>query len=349
MSGLETAEIDYGAAILQATQQEMDRDPSVFVYGLGVDDPRGHYGTTKDLHERFGWERNFDMPLSEDALTGIGIGAALGGMRPIFVHQRMDFLMLCMNQLVNMAAKLRYMSNGRHSVPFVVRASIGRSWGQGAQHSQAFHSFFMHVPGIKVVAPTTPHDVKGALAAAIRDDNPVVFIEHRMLYANRGHVPVAPFTLPFGQARILRPGTDITLVGVSYTVVDCLRAATLLQEHGISAEVIDPVSLAPLDYETIRASARKTGRLLVVDNGWLPCGASAEILADLAEHGYSGVRAARMGYGFTPCPTTRVLEEEFYPTPQKVALRCYEMCGGDGGWHPAAVERSEIEAFKGPF
>ena len=184
----------------------MARDPKVFVMGQGVDDARGMFGTTLGLHKEFGAERSFDVPLAEDAMTGIGIGAALMGMRPIQVHQRMDFVLLCMNQLVNMAAKMSYMFSGAHRVPLVVRAIIGRSWGQGAQHSQAFHSYFMHIPGLRVVAPTTPHDAKGCLIAAIRDDNPVIMIEHRMLHNVRGVVPEESYEIPYGKARIAEPG-----------------------------------------------------------------------------------------------------------------------------------------------
>ena len=199
--------LTYGEAVFEATRSEMARDPKVFVMGQGVDDARGMFGTTLGLHKEFGAERNFDVPLAEDAMTGIGIGAALMGMRPIQVHQRMDFALLCMNQLVNMAAKMSYMFSGAHRVPLVVRAIIGRSWGQGAQHSQAFHSYFMHIPGLRVVAPTTPHDAKGCLIAAIRDDNPVIMIEHRMLHNVRGVVPEESYEIPYGKARILSPGT----------------------------------------------------------------------------------------------------------------------------------------------
>src|SRR5678816_3688518 len=181
--------LSYAEAVYEATRSEMARDSRVFVMGQGVDDARGMFGTTLGLHREFGAERSFDVPLAEDAMTGVGIGAALMGMRPIQVHQRMDFTLLCMNQLVNMASKMSYMFAGAHKVPMVVRAIIGRSWGQGAQHSQAFHSYFMHIPGLRVVAPTTPHDAKGCLIAAIRDDNPVIMIEHRMLHNMRGVVP----------------------------------------------------------------------------------------------------------------------------------------------------------------
>jgi len=341
-------EINYGEAIYEGCYQEMEKDDSVFVYGLGVDDPKGHYGTSKDLHKTFGEKRNFDMPLSEDAMTGVGIGAALAGLRPIYVHQRMDFLLLCMNQLVNMAAKLRYMSSGQHSVPLVVRAAIGRSWGQGAQHSQSFHSYFMHIPGIKVVAPTTPHDAKGCLIASIRDNNPVIFLEHRMLYSNTGYVPSETYEVEFGKGRVLVEGTDITLVGVSYTVTDCIRAALALKKIGISAEVIDPVSLSPIDYEIIRKSANKTKKVLVVDNGWITCGFSAEIIADLGIN-CSGLNLDRMGYLESPCPTTRVLEDAFYPSPETVAIKANQMCNGDTNWKPEKISRDEINSFKGPF
>ena len=341
-------EINYGEAIYEGCYQEMEKDDSVFVYGLGVDDPKGHYGTSRELHKAFGEKRNFGMPLSEDAMTGVGIGAALAGLRPIYVHQRMDFLLLCMNQLVNMAAKLRYMSSGQHSVPLVVRAAIGRSWGQGAQHSQSFHSYFMHIPGIKVVAPTTPHDAKGCLIASIRDNNPVIFLEHRMLYSNKGYVPCETYEVEFGKGRVLVEGTDITLVGVSYTVTDCIRAALALKKIGISAEVIDPVSLSPIDYEIIRKSANKTKKVLVVDNGWITCGFSAEIIADLGIN-CSGLNLDRMGYLESPCPTTRVLEDAFYPSPETVAIKANQMCSGDTNWKPEKISRDEINSFKGPF
>ena len=216
--------LSYGEALKEATAQEMRRDPSVIVLGMGVDDFQGIYGTTKDLAAEFGRQRVFDTPLSEDGMTGVAIGAALGGLRPIHVHIRMDFLLLAMNQIVNVAAKARYMYGGAVSVPIVIRAIIGRSWGQGAQHSQGLHSFFMHVPGLRVVAPTTPHDAKGCLISAIRDADPVIFVEHRMLHALHGAVPEESYEAPIGKARVLAPGRDVTLVGISYMAVECLRA-----------------------------------------------------------------------------------------------------------------------------
>ncbi len=345
-------EITYSQALFEATRQEMACDDSVFVFGQGVDDHKGHYGTTMNLHQEFGAERCFDTPLAEDAMTGMAVGAALAGMRPIHVHQRMDFLLLCMNQLINMAAKFSYMFNGAYRVPLVVRASIGRSWGQGPQHSQALHSMFMHVPGLKVVAPTTAHDAKGCLAAAIRDNNPVVFIEHRMLYGLSGHVSEESYETPFGQARLLTEGGDITIVAISHMAIEALRARHHLQSVGISAEVIDPVSLSPIDWDTILASVEKTKRLLVVDNGWLSCGASAEIVAETVEQlqGKCTITVGRMGFAPSPCPTTRPLERLFYPNDRTIAARAYQLVNeGDGSWLPEGSDSAEITEFRGPF
>src|SRR5437868_2091592 len=207
--------LSYVEAIREATDQEMARDPAVIVFGLDVDDPKAIQGTTRGLATKYGPQRVFGTPLSEDALTGAAIGMALAGLRPIHVHIRMDFLMLAMNQLVNVAAKSRYMFGGQVQLPLVVRAMIGKSWGQGAQHSQSLYSFFMHVPGLKVVAPATPYDAKGCLAAAVRDDNPVLYVEHRLLHSQHGAVPEGIYTDEPGKARIQVHGGDVTLIGIS--------------------------------------------------------------------------------------------------------------------------------------
>ena len=344
-------ELSYANALHEAVWQEMARNDDVFVLGLGVDDPKGMYGTTAALHEEFGKERNFDTPLAEDAMTGVAIGAAIAGMRPIHVHQRMDFLLLCMNQLINIAAKTSYMFAGACNVPLVVRAIVGRSWGQGAQHSQAIHSYFMHVPGIKVVAPTTPHDAKGCLITAIRDDNPVIFMEHRMLYENSGYVPEGTYEVPFGHARKLTEGSDITIVGISHMVVECLRAAQVLKFEGIFAEVIDPVTLARLDINAIIASINKTGHLLIVDTSWTACGASSEIIASIiekiGEHKIPKIK--RMGYAPTPCPTTRPLEDAYYPSAQTIAEAAYQLVRPGTFWSAPHIPAQEIAEFRGPF
>ena len=270
-------EISYVEAVREAVDMEMARDAAVVLFGLDVDDPKAIQGTTRGLVEKYGPERVFGTPLSEDAMTGVAVGMALAGLRPIHVHIRMDFLMLAMNQLVNVAAKSHYMYGGRVSVPMVVRAMIGKSWGQGAQHSQGLYSFFMHVPGLKVVAPSTPYDAKGCLIAAIRDDNPVLYVEHRLLHFQSGPVPEEAYTVPPGRARVTAVGDDVTLVGISQMQSDCLAARRYLEAVGVRAEVIDPIWLSPLDVDTIIASVEKTGRLMVVDNGWITCGAGAEM------------------------------------------------------------------------
>ena len=344
--------VTYSEALRQAIEHEMEHDPSVIVYGLGVDDHKGIYGTTLGLAERFGGDRVFDTPVSEDAMTGMAIGAAMAGLRPIHVHIRMDFMLLAMNQLLNIAAKAHYMYGGAVSVPIVVRGIIGRSWGQGAQHSQGLHSLFMHIPGLKVVAPSTPYDAKGCMIQSIRDDNPVIFVEHRMIHHQKSAVPSDAYTVPFGKARILEEGDDITIIGISYMAVECIRAHAYLAEVGIRAEVIDPISLSPLDEDTIVESVRKTGRLLVVDNGWTSCGASAEIVTRVVERlqGEREIRVARAGFKPVTCPTVRCLENVFYPNPATIASQAFAMVreGGEK-WMPELVESPEIVEFKGPF
>ena len=344
--------LSYSQALLEATAQEMEADPDVIVMGLNVDDFKGIYGTTLGLQERFGSDRVFDTPLSEDAMTGTAIGAALAGLRPIHVHIRMDFVLLAMNQLINIAAKTHYMYGGTLNVPIVVRSVIGRSWGQGAQHSQGLHSLLMHIPGLKVVAPSTPYDAKGTLISSIRDDNPVMFVEHRMVHFKRGVVPAEPYAVPLGQARVLVEGDDVTIVAVSYMVVEAMRACRLLTEAGIGAEVIDPVTLQPLDIDTIVESVRKTGQLIVADTAWTMCGASAEIVAQVIEalQGQREVRVRRIGFAPVTCPTTKNLENEFYPDANDVARAAFEMVRGPGAsWSVRAAEAEEVVEFKGPF
>lgn len=343
--------LSYAEAIREALEQEMGRDPSVIVFGLGVDDPKAILGTTRGLVERFGGERVFDTPLSEDGMTGVAVGMALAGLRPVHVHIRMDFMLLAMNQISNMAAKMRYMFGGALCVPLVVRSMIGKSWGQGPQHSQSIYPLLMNIPGLKITAPSTPYDAKGVMIQAIRDDNPVMFIEHRHLYYQKGPVPEPMYTVPFGRARVLAEGTDITLVGVSQMAVECLRAGRYLKDAGIHAEVIDPVSLFPLDMETIIASVSKTGSLIVVDNAWMTCGAGAEIIAGIAESNRRrDISVCRMGFSFVPCPTTPPLERLFYPDAKKIASRAYEiLCPEKTGWEPSAEFQIEEVEFKGPF
>lgn len=344
--------ISYTEAVREAADLEMARDNSVIVFGLDVDDPKAIQGTTKGLLQKYGPERVFGTPLSEDAMTGAAIGMALAGLRPVHVHIRMDFLMLAMNQLINVAAKSHYMYGGQVHIPMVVRSMIGKSWGQGAQHSQGLYSYFMHIPGLKVVAPTTPYDAKGCLIHAIRDNNPVMYVEHRILHFQKGPVPEGSYEVAPGKARITAHGNDVTLVGISYMQLECLRAQRYLESVGIQAEVIDPIWLSPLDIDTIVESARRTGRLVVVDNGWTTCGASAEIAAQVAERlqDERPVRIRRMGFAPVTCPTTPSLENHYYPNSRDIASVAHALVRGDAkDWMPE--ERGDLQSveFKGPF
>jgi pyruvate/2-oxoglutarate/acetoin dehydrogenase E1 component len=344
--------LSYVEAVREAADQEMERDASVIVFGLDVDDPKAIQGTTRGLVEKYGPERVFGTPLSEDAMTGAAIGMALAGLRPIHVHIRMDFLMLAMNQLVNVAAKSRYMYGGQVQVPLVVRAMIGKSWGQGAQHSQGLHSFFMHVPGIKVAAPSNPHDAKGCLIAAVRDNDPVVYVEHRLLHFTQGPVPTEAYTVEPGKARIAVRGEDVTIVGISWMQMECLKAQRYLEDVGVRAEVIDPIWLNPLDVDTICESVERTGNLLVVDTAWTNCGASAEIVARVAERlqGVRDLRLKRMGFAPVTCPTTPPLEDLFYPEARRIAAAARDMVEGVAtGWMPAPRADLQQVEFRGPF
>ena len=346
--------IRYVDALREATQQEMARDERVFLFGLDVDDHKGIQGSTLGLVDEFGPSRVFGTPLSEDAMTGVAIGAAMAGLRPIHVHIRMDFMLLAMNQLINMAAKSHYMYAGQVKVPLVVRCMIGRSWGQGGQHSQALHSLFMHIPGLKVIAPSNAYDAKGAMLSAIRDNNPVIFIEHRLLYATEGYVPEAMYEVPLGQARLMTEGEDVTIVAISHMVMEALRAEKLLEAQHVDAEVIDLLSVEPLDIASIIRSVKKTKRLLIVDNAWLTCGAASEIMGQVSEHLPHGIDGkpivmARMGFAETTCPTIRCLEDGFYPNVTKIATKAHQMVRGEELAFEFCGERAEIDAFKGPF
>lgn len=339
----------YVDALREAVEQEMAVDPRVFLFGLDVDDHKAIQGSTKGLVQRFGQERVFGTPLSEDAMTGVAIGAAMAGMRPIHVHIRMDFLMLCMNQLINIAAKAHYMYGGAVQVPLVVRAMIGKSWGQGAQHSQGLHAMFMHVPGLKVVAPSNAYDAKGCLIAAIRDPNPVIFVEHRLLYDTLAETPEEAYEVPFGRARLLREGDAITIVGISQMVDECLRAHRLLEDVGIDAEIIDPISLSPLDMDTILTSARRTGRLLIADNAWTSCGASAEIVARTVEEDVP-IKARRLGFAPTTCPTSPPLERAFYPDARSIATAAHALVRPEASaYDPDLSSLPDRPVFRGPF
>ncbi|MFC2006270.1 alpha-ketoacid dehydrogenase subunit beta [Chloroflexota bacterium] len=343
--------ISYSQALNEATSQEMAKDSSVFIYGIGVPDHKHIFGSTIGLAEKFGLERCFDTPLCEDTLTGFAIGAAINGMRPIYVHMRVDFLLLAINQLVNMASSYRYASGGTLNLPMVIRAIIGRGWGQGFQHSKSIYSVLAHIPGLKVVLPTTPRDAKGLLISAIRDDNPVIFIEHRWLYWQEDEVPEEPYAIPLGEPSILRQGDHITVVATSWMNVEALEAAVILGRRNVRVEIIDPRTISPLNDELIIKSVKKTGYCIVADNDWLHCGFSAEVAARVAEHCLHDLKApvVRLGFAPTPCPTVRHLEDTFYPSATDIIRAAEKMLGLE----PADLSQESFYSyeykFKGPF
>jgi pyruvate dehydrogenase E1 component beta subunit len=345
-----TSVMTYREALALAMMREMEADPDVFVFGLDVPDHKRIFGSTRGLVEKFGAARCFGTPLSEDAMTGVALGAALSGLRPVHVHIRADFLLLAMNQLGNMVSNLRYMSGGRLAVPLVIRAIIGRGWGQSAQHSKSLHGMFAHFPGLKVVLPTTPQDAYGLLRAAIRDDNPVIVLEHRWLYDVAGEVDDEQ-TTPIGAAAIHRRGTAVTVVTTSWMTVEAMKAAEILARHGVELEVVDVRSVSPLDRRTIVDSVRATRRCLVADYDWSFCGFAAEVAAMVSAECFGGLDhpVERLGFAHVPCPTTRPLENLFYPSAVHIIRTVERMLGLPETDLAGETFYSYEEKFKGPF
>ena len=342
-------ELTYAQAISEALIQGMEQDPDIFIFGLGVDDYKGIFGTTREAFTRFGSSRVFDAPASEGALTGIAIGAALNGKRPVLVHARNDFMFLALDQMLNNAAKWKYTYAGKSSLPFVVRGIIGKGWGQGPTHSQSIQSVLAHFPGLIVAMPSQPYDIKGLFLESFKSDSPVVILEHRALYDLKGAVPKEPYRVPFGCARLLREGKDLTIVATSYLAQEALKAAELLSKEDISVEVIDPVTLQPLDVETIIRSVKKTGRLIAADTSWARCGYASEVLAVVAEKAWGALKAPvrRITLPPCPCPVSQSLEGRFYPTDQDIIRVTYELLGVKGRGFSDDQERKET--FFGPY
>lgn len=321
--------ISYAGAVREALDQAMSLDENVFLMGQGVDDPSGIFGTTLNLHKKYGQERVFDTPLAENGLTGIAIGAAIGGMRPVYFHNRPDFLLLAMDQLINHASKWSYMFGGEVNVPLVVWACIGRGWGSAAQHSQALQGLFMHIPGLKLVMPSTAYDAKGLMLSAIADNNPVIIIEHRFNFRQTGCVPDHIYRIPLGKGVVRRPGKDVTLLAISHMATESYLAAEDLAKDGIDAEVIDLRTLRPLDEEIILSSVAKTGRIVISDTGWKTGGITAEIGAIVAEKGFRYLRAPilRVASPDVPTPAGYTLEEAFYQGKNEIAAAARELTG----------------------
>lgn len=344
--------LSYRNAIVAAQAQEMERDPSVFLYGLDVSDHKRIFGSTVDMVEKFGPERCFITPTSEDSMAGFGLGAAMCGMRPVHIHIRVDFMLLTINQLANMYSPLRYMSGGQLKAPVTMRAVIGRGWGQSCQHSKSMQSMFAHIPGIKVVMPTSPADAKGLLAGAIRDDNPVVVLEHRMLYDIEGEVPDGEYVEPLGKGRVVREGSDITIIATSWMNIEAAKAADVLKEkHGISVEIIDPRTIYPLDTEILEASVNKTGHCIVADYDWVFCGFSAEVAAHVSEMCFGKLKqpVKRLGFAHVPCPTTRPLENAFYSNAENIIREIESTLGLSPADLSDEVFYTYENNFKGPF
>lgn len=349
-------------AIREALAESLAARPEVYLMGEGVADPGGIFGTTKGLVDEFGPDRVVEMPVAENGLTGIAIGSALMGQRPVMTHQRVDFALLCLEQLFNTAAKSHYVTGGAHRVPLTVRMVIGRGWGQGPQHSQSLEALFAHIPGLKVAMPSTPYEFKGMLHAAIDDDNPVMFLEHRWLHYVTGVVPEGRYTSPLNGPKIVRNGNDVTVVATSYMVLEALRAAEALQHVGCSVEVIDLRVLRPLNVAPILESVGRTGRLIVCDTGWRQFGIGAEIVASVTEQAFDALKKppVRLGLPDHPTPSSLSLATAYYPDSKDIIDKVAVLCALD----EASTKKSRVEveaarkgvpidkpdpAFKGPF
>jgi len=321
--------LTYVQAIREAHRQLMTADPRVFLIGQGLWSPWYAGGSLENLDREFSRQRVLDSPVSENAVTGMAVGAALAGMRPIVFHPRLDFLLLAMDPVINQAANWSYLFNGQASVPLVIRAVINRGGEQGAQHSQALHAMFMHVPGLKTVMPATPADAKGLLLAAVDDPNPVLYIDDRWLYHQTGPVPEGIYQTPIGEAAVRRAGRDVTIVGISWMAALAMEAAEMLAGQGIEAEVIDLRSLKPWDQPAVLGSVRKTRRLIVADSGWRTAGAAAEIAATIGAEAFHDLEAPveRVTLPDTPAPTSRAEEQAYYPGPAAIVEAAYRSLG----------------------
>jgi len=321
-------QITFGQAINEALAEEMRRDPAVFIIGEDVGEAGTPFKVLSGLLKEFGPKRVIDSPISEAGIAGIGVGAAMTGMRPVVDIMFGDFLTLTMDQVVNQAAKIHYMSGGKLKVPLVLRTTLGATRRSAAQHSQSLHAWVSHIPGLKVAVPATPYDAKGLLKSAIRDDNPVVFFENKMMYQLKGPVPRGEYTIPLGIAEVKRLGKDITLIATSSMVQVALAAAETLESSGINAEVVDVRTTAPLDKQTLIESAKKTSRVIVIDEGYERYGVTAEIAATIADGAffYLDAPVKRMGSMDVPVPFSPILEDQTVPTPKGVAALARALC-----------------------
>lgn len=319
--------LTYIEAVHEALDQAMSIDSRVFIMGQGVNDSVGMFGATTDLFKKHGKERVFETALSEAGMMGVAVGSAATGLRPFYCHNRPDFLMLAMDQIVNHASKLNYMSGGKCPIPLVVWATTGMGWGSAAQHSQALHGLFMHIPGLKIVMPSSPYDVKGLIASAIEDNNPVMFFEHRKLFNQRSHVPEELYKVPIGKAIVRKEGSDVTIIAVSQMVVESITAANELATKGISVELIDLRTVKPFDKELILNSVKKTGHVIIADTGWKTGGISAELSAFIVENAFADLKkgVVRIGCEDVPTPASYVLEDAFYKNHKDIVFNAKQV------------------------
>ncbi len=318
--------VTYGEALREAIQEEMRADERVFIMGEDINAYGGSYTVTKGLLDEFGAKRCRDTPLAESVFVGAGVGAALGGLKPIVELMTINFSLVAMDQIINNAAKIHYMFGGQFTVPLVIRTPAG--WSQvGATHSQSFESYFAHVPGLKVVMPATPYDAKGLLKSAVRSPDPVFFIEHTKLYATKGEIPAGDYTIPIGQADVKRPGKHLTIITYSRMVLLAMQAASHLATEGIEAEVIDLRTLRPLDMEAVVNSVRKTNRAMVLEEDWRQCGMGAEIASRIYEEAFDYLDApvARVAAAEVPLPYAKNIEREAYPREEHVVRTAREL------------------------
>lgn len=322
--------IRYNKAINNALKEEMQKDPTVFIAGEDVANAGGSFGITRGLLDEFGPGRVIDTPISESAIVGMAVGASSTGLRPVIEIMFMDFIAVCFDPIINQAAKMRYMSGGQMTLPLVIRTQSGAGVNAGPQHSQSLEALLFHIPGIKVVMPSNPYDAKGLLKASIRDNNPVVFIENKALYGMKGEVPEEDYTIPLGQAKIVKEGKDVTIVALGQMVNKALAAAQMLENNGISPEIIDPRTISPLDTETIKQSVKKTGRLIIVHEAVKIGGVGAEIAAMVQEEVFDYLDAPiqRVAAPFTPVPYSKPLENYYLPNENDIIQAVNKICVG---------------------
>lgn len=355
-------QLSFVEAIREGLDLALEQDPSVLLIGEGVPDPKAIFTSTAGLQQKYGSQRVFDMPLAENGLTGVCIGAAISGMRPVMIHQRIDFAMLAMDQIVNNAAKWHYMFDGKACVPLVIRMIVGRGWGQGPQHSQSLQAMFASVPGLKVVMPTTAADAKGMMLAAIEDNNPVVFVEHRWLHHVTDHVPEGVYRTPIGKARVLHEGSEVTIAAFSYMSLESLLAAKALQEHmNISVDLLDMRSVRPMDVPAVLNSVEKTGRLVVADTAFKTGSVAGELVSQVVEQGFCCLKKApvRIASPDHPVPTSPFMAADYYPGPSQIAEAVIDLVGaprytqGYQALCEALVRRNRHDVpnrdFSGPF